>query len=71
MAGSDPTFRILATVLFGAIGMGYWVYGKKQQRLMPMVAGVGLFILPYVVSALLPTVTLGLALVILPFVVDQ
>ena len=67
----DPSVRIFAVILFGAVGMGYWVYGKKQQRLMPMVSGVGLFILPYVVSSLLPTVTLGLALVILPFVIDQ
>jgi hypothetical protein len=31
---------LLASLLWGSIGVGYFVYGKKQQSLSPMVKGI-------------------------------
>ncbi|MCB1608581.1 MAG: hypothetical protein KDI71_16560 [Xanthomonadales bacterium] len=43
------TALLLWGVLFGAIGLGYFMYGKKQAAIMPMVCGLCLMLLPMVV----------------------
>jgi hypothetical protein len=30
---------LFASLLWGSIGVGYWIYGKKQQAMIPMIAG--------------------------------
>lgn len=47
---------IVAGFLFGTIGLGFFLYGKKQQRIPPLVYGIVLMVLPYVVRELLPMV---------------
>ena len=42
---------IFASLLLGAVGTGLFVYGKKQARLPPLVAGVVLIAVPAFVSA--------------------
>jgi len=56
-------------MLFGAIGLGFFSYGKKQKAIVPLVSGVGLFIFPYFVSSLYLVLLLGFALIILPYFV--
>jgi len=41
---------LIFSILFGSIGMGYFVYGKKQQAALPLLAGIVLCIFPYFVS---------------------
>jgi hypothetical protein len=55
------------SLMFGAVGMGYFVYGKSQGRIMLLVTGALLCVFPYFVSDLLLTLVIGGALVILPF----
>lgn len=57
---------LLWTVLFSSVGMGYFVYGKKQQHKSALLAGIGLMIYPYFVSSVLPLVLIGLVLMIAP-----
>ena len=54
-------------VFFGSIGVGYWMYGKKQKRQVPYWTGVALMVFPYFIdnAVLLPCV--GAALVALPY----
>ena len=47
----DTNF-LFASLIWSSIGMGYWIYGKKQQSFFPMLAG-GLMI---VISSFLPSV---------------
>lgn len=56
-------------VLFGAIGVGYFVYGRKQRRAMPFIAGVGLMAFPYFVDGLVFTLLFGAMLMATPFLV--
>jgi hypothetical protein len=44
------TSTLLWGVVFGAIGLGYFVYGKKQRALVPFVCGVALMVLPYFIA---------------------
>jgi len=42
--------NILAGLIFGTIGFSAFLYGKKQDRLKPMVVGVVLMAYPYFIS---------------------
>jgi hypothetical protein len=57
-------------VVAGAIGVGYFIYGKRQVKVVPMVAGALLCIYPYFVDSLLWLCLVGVVLVVAPFVID-
>ncbi len=65
----DSTSILIWGVIFGAIGMGFFAYGKKQKAVVPLAAGVALFVVPYVVPNVYMLVAVGVALVILPYFV--
>ena len=44
------TSTLLVWVIAGAFGMGYFVYGKKQARAVPLIAGILLMIIPYFIA---------------------
>ena len=58
------------SVVAGAIGMGYFLYGKRQAKYVPMLAGVLLCVFPYFVESLLALSVIGLLLVAAPFLID-
>jgi hypothetical protein len=60
---------ILWGLLFGTIGMGFFVYGKKQQAAVPLVCGLALMIFPYFVSNSLLLVSAGVLLISVPYFV--
>jgi len=57
-------------VLSGAVGLSYFIYGKKQERIAFLAAGVVLCVYPYLVSGLVPQILIGLGLAAVPFFVD-
>ena len=61
------TSLLLWGLLFGSVGFGYFLYGKKQAAIVPMVCGIALMIFPYFVSNVLILVVLGIALAALPY----
>jgi hypothetical protein len=61
------TDTILWSILFGAIGMGYFVYGKNEKKFVPLVCGVSLCAFPYFVSSVLWTLLIGIALTLAPW----
>ncbi len=50
---------ILLSLAIGSVGLGFFVYGKKQGRLPQMVAGVLLLVYPYFVSNLVVMAAIG------------
>lgn len=62
----DSTTLFLG-LIFGSVGAGYFVYGKKQKKMMAFIAGIGLCVVPYAVSNIPLLTILGIALVALPF----
>ena len=56
-------------VFFGAIGLGFFVYGKKQKRIVPYLSGIALIIFPYFVSNTSILVITGSILMVLPYFV--
>ncbi len=58
-------------LLAGALGAAYFVYGKRQVKVAPMVAGALLCVYPYFVDGTLWLVLIGVALAAAPFVLDR
>ena len=58
-------------VLFGSIGFGYLIYGRKQKAVLPLLSGLGLLAFPYFISNILLLVGTGIILVALPFVIKR
>lgn len=61
------TASLLSGALFGCVGLGYFVYGKKQQAVVPLICGVVLMALPYFVDSTLALVIIGAVLVAVPY----
>ena len=61
---------LLWGMLFGAVGMGYLVYARRQREIMPLVSGVGLMLFPYLTSNVYALVAVGALLMALPFYVE-
>lgn len=63
------TSLLLWGLLFGSAGLGFFLYGRKQKAVVPLVCGLALMVLPYLVSDTTILVVLGVALVGLPYFV--
>ena len=55
-------------LLFGSIGTGYLIYGKKNFNTAYLVSGFVLVIYPYFVSSAIVCALIGLLFVAAPFV---
>ena len=58
-------------VIFGSIGLGFFVYGKKQKAIIPFFSGIGLIVFPYFISNVFILIITGIVLVALPFVIKR
>jgi len=65
----EGTSLLVWGVMFGAIGLGFFTYGRKQKAVVPLVAGIALFVIPYFISNVYLLVLSGVALVALPYFV--
>ena len=65
----EGTSLLIWGVMFGAIGLGFFTYGKKQKAVVPLITGIALFIIPYSISNVYMLVIAGAALVALPYFV--
>jgi hypothetical protein len=58
-------------IVTGAIGVAYFMYGKRQERITFLAAGVCLCVYPYVVHNLALAILIGLGLAAAPFLLDH
>lgn len=61
------TSSLLWGVLFGSIGLGFLIYGRKQRAVVPLVCGLGLMIFPYFVTNSIALVAIGVVLMAIPY----
>jgi hypothetical protein len=61
------TSSLLWGLLFGSIGLGLLIYGRKQRRVVPLVCGLALMVFPYFVSNNMLLVGTGIALMAIPY----
>ena len=60
---------LLWSVLFSSIGLGFFVYGRKQRSLMPLLTGLALMSYPYFVGTVMLLIGIGIVLIALPYFV--
>ncbi len=60
---------ILWGLLFSSIGLGYFIYGKRQQAPVPLLCGLALMVFPYFVSSAWAVVLVGAGLMAIPYFV--
>jgi hypothetical protein len=57
-------------VVAGAIGLAYFVYGRRQKKFVPVIAGVLLSACPYFIDSLAWLCVVGALLMVAPFAID-
>jgi hypothetical protein len=63
------TSTLMWGMIFGAIGLGFVVYSKKQKAIIPLLCGIGLMVVPYFISNIYILILSGIVLVALPFII--
>ncbi|HSI52133.1 MAG TPA: hypothetical protein VLA61_28025 [Ideonella sp.] len=61
------TATLLLSVLFGAIGSGYFLYGRKQRAVVPLLCGLALIVMPYFIPNAALLVVAGVAVSAIPY----
>jgi hypothetical protein len=56
------TSTLFASLLWGSVGVGYWIYGKKQQSLAAMVGGILMVVVSYFAGSALVMSVLALGI---------
>jgi hypothetical protein len=59
--------RLLWGLLFSSVGVGFFLYGKRQRSVVPLLCGLALCIYPYFVANAIATVAVGIALASIPY----
>jgi hypothetical protein len=65
------TTNLMFSLLFGMVGAGMVMFGKKAGRMIPMGAGLGLCVLPYFLTNTIALVSVCVALCAAPFLVRE
>ena len=58
----DMGTTLMVSVLFSSIGAGYFIYGKKQRQVVPLLTGLALCVYPYFLSNGYAIVVVGVLL---------
>jgi len=61
----DP-LSLMIGLVFGSIGVGYCIYGKKQSHLVAFLAGLFLIGLPYVIDNNAALILVSLIIMVVP-----
>ncbi|SPP66281.1 hypothetical protein [Nitrospira lenta] len=56
-------------MLFGSIGVGFFIYGRKQRAVVPLCVGVALCVFPYFIANVYVLVLVGVVLMAIPYFV--
>ncbi|ENX21865.1 hypothetical protein F892_01103 [Acinetobacter vivianii] len=59
--------QLFLSVIFSSIGLGYFLYGKKQKMTVPLVCGLVLMLFTYFIDSTAMISIIGIILSILPY----
>lgn len=62
---------LLWGVLFSSIGLGYFIYGRRQGKTVPLLSGVALMIYPYFMPNAVALVTIGAIFTAVPYFIRR
>lgn len=56
-------------LLFGSAGLGFFIYGRRQRTIVPLLCGLALMVVPYFIPNAWLLFAVGLVLVAVPYFV--
>jgi hypothetical protein len=59
---------LFASLLWGSIGVGYFIYGKKQRSFVPMIGGILMIIVSYFAGSALVMSLISIGLIVTIYV---
>lgn len=65
------TATITWSLLFSSAGLGYFIYGRRQNHKLAFYSGIGLMVYPYFMGTTAALVTVGALLMAAPFVLKS
>ena len=63
----DSSAQLMWGILFGAIGLGFLTYGRRQRAIVPLLTGIALMVFPYFVTNVYLMVLAGIVLMVVPY----
>lgn len=60
------TWTLILGLIFSSIGIGYFIYGKKQANIVVRYSGIALMIYPYFIENKFAVLGVGIVLMALP-----
>jgi hypothetical protein len=67
----DIGTTLIFSLIFGSVGIGYFVYGKRQGKLIRLLTGVALNVFPYLMSNVYEIVIIGVILTGVPWFIKS
>ena len=67
----DMGTTLMLSVFFSSIGAGYFLYGKKQRQVVPLLTGLALCVYPYFLSNGYAIVVVGVLLTLVPWLLRR
>lgn len=58
--------NLIFGLVFSSIGIGYFIYGRKQSNLVAKYCGIALMLYPYLITNTLALVGVGIVLMLVP-----
>ena len=65
----DGTAVLIWGMVFGSIGVGFFIYEKQQKAIVPLCVGVALCVFPYFIANVYVLVLVGVSLLTIPYFV--
>ena len=65
--GDITATSLFLGVLFGSIGFGFFLYGRKQRKVVPLLCGIVLMIVPYFIPNNSLLFVVGAVLAAIPY----
>jgi len=63
------TAVLIWSIIFGSIGTGFAIYGKRQKAIVPLCIGVALCVFAYFIENVYLLVFVGVVLMAIPYFV--
>jgi hypothetical protein len=63
------TAVLIWSLIFGSLGAGFAIYGKRQKAIVPLCVGITLCVVPYFIANVYVLVAVGCVLAAIPYFV--
>ena len=67
----DTSTQLFLALFVGSFGFAYFIYGKKQKRMIPTLSGIAMMVYPYFIKNLYLFLAVAVICLALPFLLNE